>query len=148
MPGCEAQHSTRDDHARSLRRAASAGCHHRRDHHRRHPEFDLQQFLYWEVAKKIFASRSIRISSIRASGMTQTQSRLERMDIAARAMVAEHDFAVERPSWTAIAGLVVFWAVRSTAPAPGTLGLRINAAVCAIIALLFWLNWRYALRVP
>src|SRR5438270_1789679 len=76
--------------------------------------------------------------------MTQTQSRLERLDIAARAMVAEHAFAVERLSWTAIAGLVVFLAVRSTAPAPGTLGLRINAAVCAIIALLFWLNWRYA----
>jgi ribosomal protein L37AE/L43A len=41
--------AARDAAARSLQRAASAGCNYGRDYDRRHSEFDLQYVLHWEV---------------------------------------------------------------------------------------------------
>jgi hypothetical protein len=68
----------------------------------------------------------------------------ERMDIAARAIVAEDSLRLQKRSFIFLSGITILLALTSHASHIEMLAVRSVAATCAVVTLLLWANWRYA----
>ncbi len=76
--------------------------------------------------------------------MKKDLSKLERLDLAARAMVSEmalHRIRIGMSFLSVVLGLL---ALSSTASPAETLSIRGAAAVCVVLTLLAWFGWRYS----
>ena len=79
--------------------------------------------------------------------MKEQVSKLERLDIAAKAIIARNRLHREIKSLLFMGALCTVLGVFSTAPLVETLWVRIAAGSCIVLVLLFSVEWRYSFHV-